>query len=313
MMEELKLINLNEEVSLNTKYEFNRLTKQYENLTKLQKQALITYKSFLFLFMNRIIRIKDYDKIDIDLLYTKIKADEKFYELQDLLDLEFNQRITGKNMLLNPETKFIEPSLLVYKTDPSLSLKNLIESLIPICKTLEEAFGCMVLENDIEVYRGTKGEEPKGKISASPIVSTSIMKQVAFDFVDDDNLKGYNLGNVYKIKVKKGTPVLVCPIGFRIGLQEYSTQYEIMFLNDDVNAIVGKAQSQKTFYSIGENPLTVDCISAIIYPKKSAFTEEEIYSDISQFIPELSIQQLHNQVNTILDGQCSEYVSAKIK
>lgn len=286
----MELIEFNENIPTDTKNEYQRLINQYDILPYKQKQALIAYKSFLFLFMSRIMQVKDYDKIDFEALYNEIKGHERFSRLQSLLELEFAKRITGKNMAKKEITSFIKPAFSMYGQDPERSLKMLIEALVPICKTLEESFGCMKLEKDIEVYRGTKAVEDRQTISASPVVSTALFKETAFSFVDDDGISwDNNLGNVYTLKVKKGTPVLVCPIGFHAGLQERSNQFEIMFLNKDIYSFVGDKERKKTFYStMDDQPITVDCLKGVVYPKGLQFSEEEIKSDLKDIITDVS-------------------------
>ncbi len=310
----MKVFNFDEEISSQTTEEYSRLLGEYERLNEEQKQAIILYKSVVFVFMRQIMNVQGYEHLTIDEIFGQLKNSSAYDELLNDQKAIFEIKNIAKNMSEIPLGGFLKKSLSLYQGESQNhddSLKQLLNDLIPYCKTLSQAFQSLTLNEDMEVYRGTVDVDDKNELTNSKIVSTSLAKDVACNFLHSPIFENeLNLGRIYKLKVKKGTHVLVCPIGFEKGMQIKSNQLEVLFEADETNFYIGNEERQKTMYSLGGIPFTVDYCEGVVFPKDMSFyTEEEIMQDMVQVNPSITAEELLNQINGFYE---SEEVGQKI-
>ena len=102
----------------------------------------------------------------------------------------------------------------------SLSRKfsEFIDSIINISDILDRHIGMIVIDRDIDLYRGFNAKEGEEKISRSEYISTSTSIDVAKCFIHNDKLYKNSLGDVKQLdkhivhlKVKAGVPFMIFP------------------------------------------------------------------------------------------------------
>ena len=197
---------------------YNRLCLIFENYRNslieeerdLLDKALRAYNSQLFVVINKLKEIPNY----IDLNYQQI-ANVLLSDVQTLKIIK-NIRVTcekyNNGELKGEEYKFL--SLI------SLSRKfsEFIDSIINISDILDRHIGMIVIDRDIDLYRGFNAKEGEEKISRSEYISTSTSIDVAKCFIHNDKLYKNSLGDVKQLdkhivhlKVKAGVPFMIFP------------------------------------------------------------------------------------------------------
>ena len=180
---------------------------QKTNLTNDEKIALNLYKTQMYRAFNRVIRYQretgiEYDEnvqryIDSSWLELK-KQNEEYFNSEDAKFARFIYR-GGQNDLTIGE-KFLN------KYPNSLPSKNEYSELIlKYLPHILSALNKVTLTEDIVVYRGTSGNS---ELTDCALLSTSLDREQAKVFIDA-RYKGDNrIGNLYKILIPKGSPVI---------------------------------------------------------------------------------------------------------
>ena len=176
---------------------YKSLVSKYNNLSEIEKQAILIYKSRLFNLFNLITSIpnfKDLTPTEIMLRLPNIEnLEEDVKKFNDILELK-------ENMIIKYS---------VFKLVNMSNFEALIDDLKRIYFILEGGKEKIVLDRDLTVYRGISldNSEELVNMARGNIISTSIKLDDVEKFLF---LK--KKAFLYVIRLKKGTPLLVAPI-----------------------------------------------------------------------------------------------------
>ena len=196
-----KLKNIKEkEIFLNLVQQFKE-----KSLTLEQQQALLAYNSALFMAINIITTIPNYDKLSEN----EIKAvlSDKFREVLELEEIYYPKEVNAtlfyfSEVLINQyrhETEGFGKYIKDIVTD-----KHYISKILEIIKTLESIRTDIILPEDVTVYRCIGTKNPTPNPSKGKFLSTSLSLEKAKKYYQVDSPKKPVM---YKIKIKKGTPI----------------------------------------------------------------------------------------------------------
>ena len=191
---------------------YKDLLDQYQKLTDQEKNAIRVYKSKLFDFINKITVIDNFLNMSSEEIFKKIPDNNIFVkEYQDY-----------KKIVEKPENFFVKHS--VFNDIDFTDILSFIDSLKKNYQIMNKAKDKIVLKDDLLVYRGVSLEEntKPNNIARGNIISTSINLDVVDQFISKEANKRKNL---YLIKLKKGTPLLVTPYSI---VAEYSNKQDIV-------------------------------------------------------------------------------------
>jgi len=201
---------------------FEKLKEQYEkNYTQEQKDALLIYNSYFFDLISQITSIEGYEELTNEEIWNKTPADVEYRIKNEVIRyVKFMLDCYSKkkdDRICKLFEKVITPEIIT-KYLKSMELgdeeyENIIGSLreqIDIIKDIPPT--AIILPEDITVYRGVLNYDGIDDNVENPnrglIVSTSTNIKSARTYAgmtDYYSGKGY----VYKIELKKGTPVMI--------------------------------------------------------------------------------------------------------
>lgn len=170
---------------------YEELQKQYEQLELDDKNALLIYKSRLFMFINQ-----------IDLILSSkemlAKYEEKYKDI--------------KKIICAPENSFIRMS--IFKDIDFETYEKFLISIQKIEQKLMSIKGKIKLKEDIKVYRATTIQDISqiNNLNDKKLVSTSLDVEVTDSFYQFN--EGFNI--LYQFSLKKGTSCLVIPYSIKI-------------------------------------------------------------------------------------------------
>ena len=179
------------------------LLEQYNNLSDMEKNALMIYKSKLFIFINKLDEIL-YDKYR----YEKYK---KFYE-------EY------KGYISDPINSFMR--LGVFSLIDFSNYENFLRSIKKVKDILFSIEGKLTIPYDMRVYRMVSSEKDLDVIFKDSLVSTTT------DIAVTDNFYVPGKKNsLLSIDIPKGTPCLVVP--YSVVVKDISGKYHLQVSNND--------------------------------------------------------------------------------
>ena len=179
------------------------LLEQYNNLSDMEKNALMIYKSKLFIFINKLDEIL-YDKYR----YEKYK---KFYE-------EY------KGYISDPINSFMR--LGVFSLIDFSNYENFLRSIKKVKDILFSIEGKLTIPYDMRVYRMVSSEKDLDVIFKDSLVSTTT------DIAVTDNFYVYGKKNsLLSIDIPKGTPCLVVP--YSVVIKDVDGRYHLQVVNND--------------------------------------------------------------------------------
>lgn len=175
---------------------YNDLVVQYDNLSLIEKQAIMIYKSRLYNLFNSITSITDFLSLNSGQIIERLDNREKLEE--DIINF--------RNILNKPENMVVKYS--IFNLIDLNSFNNLVDDLKYIYIILKSARNKLFLNDDLTVYRAVSlnNLDNINGIARGNVISTSIKI--------DDTLPFLGNGNndvLYVINVKKGANVLVSP------------------------------------------------------------------------------------------------------
>lgn len=175
---------------------YQHLIAQYQQLSVMEKQAILIYQSRLFNLINAITGIPNFENLTSQEIIQKLPN-------VDILKEEVEQ--FRKVLYLN------ENMIVRYSGFQLVNLNNfniLVDDLKKIYFILEEAKDKLILDRDLIVYRGISLEQKEDLVAMARgnIISTSIKREGVEPFIFESKE-----AILYVIQLKKGTPVLVTP------------------------------------------------------------------------------------------------------
>ena len=177
---------------------YSNLIQQYDkNLTEEEKMALLAYNSALFLIINVITSIPNYDNLSEQQLKQEISL--KFEEV-------FGKDIS-KNYIANVLARGYngDQSKIGDYINNKVLKGDFYSNIIEIIKVLDGIKNKIVLPEDITVYRCISTYEPNLNPTNGRFLSTSLSCEVAKRYYQISNKAQHPV--MYKIKLKKGTPI----------------------------------------------------------------------------------------------------------
>ncbi len=203
---------------------------QYKNsLPEEEKQkldlAIEIYSSSLFVSLNRIAAVPNYQSKSSEKLLEECNKNEDFYH-------SFHERFRYFNKVSNSDTieaQIIKKfgKLIDYSTE-----EKLVESLKSVLAILDTHKDKIVVPEDIFVYRGFATNRPLEKnnisLAESDMISTSLNENVANSFSNKAG-SSHNLQYINHILVRKGTPYIM-PIN-----EQAEEQRELIFFGSATN------------------------------------------------------------------------------
>lgn len=179
------------------------LLEQYNNLSDMEKNALMIYKSKLFIFINKLDEIL-YDKYR----YEKYK---KFYE-------EY------KGYISDPINSFMR--LGVFSLIDFSNYENFLRSIKKVKDILFSIEGKLTIPYDMRVYRMVSSEKDLNVIFKDSLVSTTT------DIAVTDNFYVPGKKNsLLSIDIPKGTPCLVVP--YSVVVKDTAGKYHLQVSSND--------------------------------------------------------------------------------
>ncbi|MBR4619068.1 MAG: hypothetical protein IKO49_07170 [Bacilli bacterium] len=183
------------------------LIQQYENssLTYDEKMALLAYNSALFLIINVITSIPNYENmteeeiknvlsdqfrksLELSEMFYPKGCDTTLYYFQEILRIPYQYEQTEFG-------KYIKE--IIFN-------KHYIKRILDIIKILNNIRCDIVLPEDITVYRCISTDNPNEKPVIGSFLSTSLSSEAAKRYYQTTD---YKKPVMYKIKIKKGTPI----------------------------------------------------------------------------------------------------------
>lgn len=178
---------------------YENLLLQYEGLSDLEKNAILIYKSKLFVVINSISRVPYYQKL------TSSQLSELLFNREACLEIFDNY----SKILSDLRNSFIRNT--VFKNIRFDNFTDFIEDLKEVLEILNNILFKIVLEDDLVVYRSimVSNNRDIDFVDDSPLlISTSIKADDAEKFLDANNSMDKHF---YNIKLSKGLPVIVSP------------------------------------------------------------------------------------------------------
>lgn len=195
----------------NSQKNYESLLLQYARLSDLEKNAILIYKSKLFVIINSISKISNYKEL------TSLQIIEQLSNKDECLNIFNDFSIILKDL----RNSFIKNT--VFSNIRFDNFNNFIDDLKRTVDILNKICFQLVLEEDIIVYRSILVEKNKefDFIADSPeFISTSIKIDDAEKFLNGDYTKEKHF---YKIKLSKGIPVIVSPFSI---VRKYDSIYD---------------------------------------------------------------------------------------
>ena len=257
---------------------YESLLLQYESLSDIEKNAILIYKSNLYIIINSITKVSEYEKLTIQQLNEQLPNKDECISV-------FNSYSKNLNDLKN---SFIKNT--VFSNIRFDNFNNFITDLKIIIDVLNKISFKIILEEDLVVYRGIRVDKDKkfDFINDSPsLISTSIKIEDAEKFLDSDNNKENHL---YSIKLSKGIPVVVSPFSI---VRKYDSVYDSFLPDSNYSLVV----SNRGINGQQEIILFKDYIS---YQEISNKTIDDEFGRINLHSIEISLKEdvyLNNQVN----------------
>ena len=210
------------------------LKEQYDiNLTEDQKDALIIYNSQLFCLLNEISNIENFEATDNAEIQKQIEQSPNFPTILKSIvsqchriqkdsmrkDSEYYEKFKSMlnqifpNEIISDFLRSIDYSKKTVKEPETFNplMYDLIGRLKNVIKIIQDIpQDAIVLPEDITVYRGVDSKYLRTPqiIAKGSFISTSLQPQKALHFGGDQP-------TLYKIHLKKGTPVKILPIKVR--------------------------------------------------------------------------------------------------
>lgn len=174
---------------------YEDLILQYQKLTLEEKNAILVYKSRLYLILNPMTNIPGFLQMSEEDILNRLDSKK----IMQIFEEEKRIIFLPQNMVTRK---------IVFSSIDFSSIYTCIHSLKIIYLRLEQAHGKIILPDDLTVYRGistSKGKNPID-ICRSKILSTGLSLEdiETFLFQKEEN-------HVFVITMKKGTSVLVTP------------------------------------------------------------------------------------------------------
>lgn len=192
---------------------YNKLIENYNNLSEVEKQCVLIYKSKLFYHINSISEINDFINISSLEILDNIENKEEFISRYEKY----------KEEVFKPQNIFLRYSIF-----NKIDFDNIccfIDSLKSVYKTIDNAKFKLTLPDELTVYRGCSyNQDNDYEISKSNLISTTIDPEQTANFLFT---KKENRNKLYVIKLEKGTPVLITPYSI---LSVYDS--EVDYLNN---------------------------------------------------------------------------------
>ena len=195
------------------------LKEQYNaNLTDEQKDALIVYNSPLFPLISEISNIEDFENMDNMELLRQIEESPNCSKIITMIN-SYCAMIKSDNVPKDKDSYYklnnIVTKLFCEQTDLIGVLKKIIKTIQDIPQD------AIVLPEDITVYRGFDSRYLRNpqQLAKGVFISTSLQPKIALSF-------GGNQPTLYKIHLKKGTPVKILPLEI---FSEHESDY---FINE---------------------------------------------------------------------------------
>lgn len=247
---------------------------QYNGLSDLEKNAILVYKSKLFVIINSISKIPEFQRL------TTLELNEQLSNRSECINV-FNDY---SRVLNNLNNSFIKNT--VFNNIRFDSFNNFIEDLKEVIVILNKISFKIVLNEDLVVYRSilVGNNEKFDFINDSPsFISTSIKVDDAERFLNGDSNKEKHF---YSIKLPKGLPVIVSPFSI---VRKYDSvidsiqsnfDYSLMVSNRGVNGqqeiiLFKDLISYKEF----DNKLITDEFGSICIHKVEILLKDNIYFD----------------------------------
>lgn len=178
---------------------YENLLLQYEKLDDIEKNAILIYKSKLFVIINEISKIPSYKDLNAN------QITDKLYNKEECINI-FNSYSKILNDLRN---SFIKNT--VFSNIRFDNFYNFIDDLKTVINILNNISFKINLEEDMVVYRSILVDKDRkfDFINDSPaFISTSIKVEDAETFLNGNNNSERHF---YSIKLPKGMPVIVSP------------------------------------------------------------------------------------------------------
>lgn len=205
---------------------YNDLMRQYNLLTSKEKNSITIYKSKLFFHINSLSSIdKLMDLSSIEII-NKLDNREEF----------IRKYIEYKQIVDDPKNMFLKFS--VFKNIDFTDIESFTDSIKKVYIDLDSIRNKMILAEKLLVYRGCSYSDEEYDISKGNLISTSINSDVVDDFLFTNKKN-----KIYKIFLKKGTPVMVTPYSI---VNSYDNEVNsIMGLNSrQLKVVKGNNNSQ---------------------------------------------------------------------
>ena len=183
------------------------LIQQFEKkgLPEEQKMALLAYNSALFLIINVITSIPNYDKMTEDEI--KNVLSDRFREVLELNELYYPKNIDTTTyyfaVQLRQGYQYEKEGFGKYIKDIVFN-KHYIGKILDVIKILNNIRTNIILPEDVTVYRCISTNNPSSNPAMGKFLSTSLSFEKAksyYQIIDNKNPV------MYKIKIKKGTPL----------------------------------------------------------------------------------------------------------
>ena len=205
-----KQVKINESPTMKNQRILKDLIRQFEkNLTFEQKQAMKIYNSELYLLINEITKIPNYENLSDEEINNIIISGPSASKINFLYILK-QEQLSNKSNDNNEVAQLLKNVLGNSLIEAIHNLRKQIEILSSIPPT------SIILPEDITVYRGignsssTIGQEIS-KPNSGRFMSTSMDSEIATNLARKNEDHGDNT-RIIKINLKKGSPVMVSPI-----------------------------------------------------------------------------------------------------
>ena len=203
--------------------EFEKLLRQYSNLTEEERNTFLVYKTSFFNLINSMSSIPNFMELDNTILL----------KLIDKKAIESCRRL--EKTLKNPNNLFLKYSLF-NKVDFSDD-SSIINFAKDTYRLIDESFSKIVLDKDLEVYRIVSTDfDDIDSLSRGDLISTTLDKKQTLNFINNDSKRVI----FYKIKLSAGTPVIISPYSV---VNQYESQVDLILGND--NYVIKVMKSEK--------------------------------------------------------------------
>ena len=199
--------------------------KQYlDSLSKEDSKDLLTaltiYNSSLFIALNDMLAIENYQEKNGQELWETCSKDPNFKDI-------IYARYDNAREILNSPNNHSAESELIYDFNRLIdysSHESFMESLKKVTSIIKQHYSHVLLPEDIAVYRGIASDEVNIRdLSKSTFISTSLNAEQASHFTNINNKKYTYLSY---ITAKKGTPFLM------FLTEQAKRQKEVLFFDD---------------------------------------------------------------------------------